>query len=150
VIRAVNFSFPDAVALVKENGRIMADEADSPFMTIQELSDYVKIKVKTLYAMVPLLPRYKVGRLIRFRRDEIDEWMRSRRVSFREEESKEPKERDENAGKKEKGDAKGNDAQKRRPRKAGRPTMTRDTDVDRLVRRSIDEFKGRKRRGGSN
>jgi excisionase family DNA binding protein len=145
----VNSSSPDAVALVKENGRIMADEADSPFMRIQELSGYLKIKVKTLYPMVPLLPHYKVGRLVRFRRDEIDEWMRSRRVSLVEEEPKEPKERDENAGKKEKGDAKG-DTVKKKPGKAGRPTMTRDTDVDRLVRRSINECTGRKPRAGSN
>jgi excisionase family DNA binding protein len=128
----------------------MADEADSPFMRIQELSGYLKIKVKTLYPMVPMLPHYKVGRLVRFHRDEIDAWMRSLRVSFGEEEAKEPKERDENAGKKEKGDAKGNDTQKKRPGKAGRPTMMQNTDVDRLVRRSIDEFKGRKPRAKSN
>jgi excisionase family DNA binding protein len=137
---------------VKENRRIMADEADSPFMTIRELSGYLKIKVKTLYPMVPMLmlPHYKVGRLIRFRKDEIDLWMQNRRVSCREEEADKSNERDENAGKKEKGDAKRNDAKKRRPRKAGRPTMMQNTDVDRLVRRSIDQFKGRKPRAGSN
>jgi excisionase family DNA binding protein len=123
------------------------DVMDAEYLTIRDLSSYLQIKVKTLYPMVPALPHYKVGRLIRFRRDEIDAWMRSRRVSL--EEPKEPKERDENAGKKEKGDAKG-DTVKKKPRKAGRPTMTRDTDVDRLVRRSINECKGRKPRAGSN
>jgi excisionase family DNA binding protein len=118
---------------------------NTEYLTIRELSAYLKIKAGSLYAMVPMLPHYKVGRLVRFRKDEIDVWMQSRRVSFGEEEAREPKGGNEDGGKKERGDAKGDDTVKKKSGRAGRPTMMRNTDVDRLVRRSIDEFKGRKR-----
>lgn len=47
------------------------------FFGIQGLSVYVGIKTSTLYVMVEerSIPHYRVGRLIRFRRSEIDAWM---------------------------------------------------------------------------
>jgi hypothetical protein len=35
--------------------------------------------MKTLYALVPDLPHYRVGKLIRFRKEEIDSWMEHKR-----------------------------------------------------------------------
>jgi excisionase family DNA binding protein len=47
------------------------------FFDIQDLSRYVSIKPSTLYVMVEErnIPHYRVGRLIRFKRSEIDAWM---------------------------------------------------------------------------
>jgi excisionase family DNA binding protein len=53
----------------------------SGFWSIQGLSNYLDIKTSTLYAMVgeKKIPHYKVGRLIRFRKSEIDLWMERNR-----------------------------------------------------------------------
>ena len=48
---------------------------DSEFWDIEDLSNYLKVKIKTLYAMISDIPHYRVGRLIRFRKQEIDFWM---------------------------------------------------------------------------
>jgi len=49
------------------------------FWDIRDLSNYLKVKIKTLYALVPEIPHYRVGKLIRFRKQEIDSWMEDRR-----------------------------------------------------------------------
>jgi excisionase family DNA binding protein len=46
-------------------------------LTIEMLSNYLNIKVKTLYAKVEAgeIPYYRIGWLIRFRLEEIDKWL---------------------------------------------------------------------------
>jgi excisionase family DNA binding protein len=46
-------------------------------LTVPDLSEYLHIKEKTIYAKVESLeiPHYRIGRLIRFRLDEIDAWL---------------------------------------------------------------------------
>jgi len=48
---------------------------DKGFWDIEDLSAYLKVKIKTLYAMIPDIPHYRVGKLIRFKKQEIDFWM---------------------------------------------------------------------------
>lgn len=49
---------------------------------IGELSRYLDIKVNTVYAWVHSrqIPYYKVGRLVKFRKSEIDQWLEQRKV----------------------------------------------------------------------
>ena len=56
------------------------------YLTINGLSAYLQIKPKTLYARIKEIPHYKVGRLVRFRKDEIDAWMEKHRVVKQEKE----------------------------------------------------------------
>lgn len=49
------------------------------FLTIGEVARYLDIKVKSLYVKVSEIPHYRVGRLIRFRKEDIDAWMQSKR-----------------------------------------------------------------------
>jgi len=49
------------------------------FWDIKDLSFYLKVKVKTLYAMIHDIPHYRIGKLIRFKKQEIDAWMEKRR-----------------------------------------------------------------------
>ena len=45
---------------------------DSGFWDIEDLSIYLKVKTKTIYAMVTDIPHYRIGKLIRFKKAEID------------------------------------------------------------------------------
>jgi excisionase family DNA binding protein len=49
----------------------------SPLLSVPELSAYLGIKSKTLYAKIGAgeIPHYRIGRLIRFRLDEINGWL---------------------------------------------------------------------------
>ena len=51
------------------------------FLTIDELSEYLNIKKSTLYTMVENneIPHYRIGRLLRFRADDVETWMESHR-----------------------------------------------------------------------
>lgn len=42
---------------------------------IKALSAYLGIKRSTLYAHVQEIPHYKINRLVRFRKEEIDAWL---------------------------------------------------------------------------
>ena len=57
------------------------EEACSGYLTINDLSAYLGIKPKTLYARVKEIPHYKVGRLIRFKREDVDAWMELHKVA---------------------------------------------------------------------
>ena len=57
----------------EDNNRSM----ETGLITIEKLSTYLNIKVKTIYARVEAgeIPHYRIGRLIRFRLDEINVWL---------------------------------------------------------------------------
>jgi len=106
-------------------------QAFSGYLTIDDLSDYLGIKPKTLYARVKEIPHYKVGRLIRFKREDIDTWMERHRVAKEEvqDQKQEPERTDsvtEPAPKPPKA---------RRSRKRRGPMQ----DIDRIIARAIDE-----------
>lgn len=56
---------------------------ETGYVAIGKISNHLGIKEKTLYAMVSAgdIPHYRIGRLIRFKKDEIDAWMETRKVT---------------------------------------------------------------------
>ncbi len=56
--------------------------SDKEFYTVKELAELLCVKPLTIYRMVQRqeLPFYKIGRSVRFRRDDIEEYLRSRRM----------------------------------------------------------------------
>lgn len=80
-------------------------------LSIEELSNYLSIKSKTLYAKVESgqIPHYKIGRLVRFKVSEIEAWLEGSRSA-----------------------GKGAPCRIRRP---SRPTR----DIDRIIQKAIDE-----------
>ena len=52
------------------------------WLDIKELSSYIKIKEKTIYYLVSKgrVPHYRIGKLVRFKKEEIDKWMDSKRA----------------------------------------------------------------------
>ena len=51
------------------------------FWNIQDLSDYLNVKIKTIYSMVPDIPHYRIGKLIRFKKAEIESWLESKKAN---------------------------------------------------------------------
>lgn len=54
---------------------------DKDFLTINEVSEYLKIKPSTLYSWVKVgeIPHYKLHKMVRFRKGDIDIWMEGHR-----------------------------------------------------------------------
>jgi excisionase family DNA binding protein len=52
------------------------------YLKIDDISAYLNIKTKTLYALVESgdIPHYRIGRLIRFKREDVDLWMEEKKV----------------------------------------------------------------------
>ena len=116
----------------------MADSRENininSYLTIDDLSVYLGIKPKTLYARVKEIPHYKVGRLIRFKREDVDAWMEKHKVTQekgqdRHQESGSSTPASETAPKL---------PRARRSRKRKGPI----TDIDRMISKAIDQVKG--------
>jgi len=52
------------------------------YLSIKEISLHLGLKKSSIYARVESgdIPHYKIGRLIRFKKDDIDTWMEGHRV----------------------------------------------------------------------
>lgn len=52
-----------------------------PFLTLEGLAEMLRVKRSTIYAWVYLrkIPHYKVGRLLRFKTEEINQWLEEHR-----------------------------------------------------------------------
>jgi len=59
-----------------ENGLLLTDDS---LWDIKDLSSYLKMKIKTLYAMLSEIPHYRMGKLIRFKQEEVDAWLKSKK-----------------------------------------------------------------------
>ncbi|HEX3036843.1 MAG TPA: helix-turn-helix domain-containing protein [Thermodesulfobacteriota bacterium] len=55
--------------------------ANDGFIGIDELATHLKVKKRTVYylAQSRQIPHYRVGRLIRFKLSEIEEWMKTKK-----------------------------------------------------------------------
>jgi len=102
------------------------EESHNKYLSINSLSAYLQIKPKTLYARIKEIPHYKVGRLIRFRREDVDAWMEQHRVAKGEKEQEPPKTATESTPK---------PPRVRKSRKRRGPI----TDTKRMARNTIDQ-----------
>lgn len=57
----------------------MSDEGIREYLTIQQVADYLGIKTSSLYSKIGEIPHYRIGRLLRFRKGEIDTWIGTKR-----------------------------------------------------------------------
>jgi excisionase family DNA binding protein len=68
----------------KEEGKIMSENQifDNGYWDILDLSNYLKVNVKTLYARIHEIPHYRIGKLIRFKKEDIAIWIESKKGRF--------------------------------------------------------------------
>ncbi len=61
----------------RTNGR----DLSSGFLNVQAIARYLGIKVSNLYAMVEekRIPHYRIGRLVRFKLEEVEVWMQGQK-----------------------------------------------------------------------
>jgi excisionase family DNA binding protein len=102
--------------LGKKDGKVMSVNQifDNSYWDILDLSHYLNVKVKTLYAMIYNIPHYRVGKLIRFKKEEIEAWMENKKA---------------------KKDF------KTQPRKKREVSESANKDINRLIRKTIDQTK---------
>ena len=76
-VMTVGKDYPDPV----DAGRPHAQPMHGRFLTVEEVAAYLSVKVKMIYALIPQIPHYRIGRLLRFKKEEVDAWMESQRRS---------------------------------------------------------------------
>ena len=78
------------------------------------MAKHLKFKIKTIYAMISEIPHYRIGKLIRFRKEEIDAWLESKR---------------------------GNIQDAIQPREKRKKSDSANNHIDKLIRKTIDQTK---------
>jgi excisionase family DNA binding protein len=111
------------------------EESHNNYLTIHALSAYLGIKPKTLYARIREIPHYKVGRLIRFRKEDVDAWMEQHRVAKEDTVKDKGQEQESSIPATEPAPE---PPKARRSRKRRGPI----TDIDRMISKAIDQVKG--------
>jgi len=89
----------------------------SDYLTIDELSKYLNVRKSTLYFKVASgdLPHYRIGRLIRFKKCELDDWLEKHRGE--------------------------NVEQRLRKNRVFKTMYSHEVDIDKVVEKTIDEVK---------
>jgi excisionase family DNA binding protein len=103
---------------LKRQRRPLVEDISPEYFSIQGISQYLGFKRSTLYSLVEQrsIPYYRVGKLIRFKRSEIDLWME--------------------------GNKKDCVAPEKVARKALGPIQKHKIDIDRVVRKAIEGTRG--------
>ncbi len=59
------------------------DSSDEPFFDVRGLAEYLRVDESWIYQQVHLrkIPFYKLGKYVRFRKSEIEEWSKSLKLS---------------------------------------------------------------------
>lgn len=65
---------------------ILRVDAMDKLLTINELTDYLNVSRRTVYRLLDdtEFPAYRVGGHLRFRREEVDEWLQKQRLTRKE------------------------------------------------------------------
>lgn len=71
---------------------MMESKMEDRWLSVDEIGDYLGIKRDTVYKWISEkgMPAHKIGRLWKFKKDEVDTWVRDGKASdFKEEDNKE-------------------------------------------------------------
>jgi excisionase family DNA binding protein len=62
---------------LEESQAYLPPTLESEIMTIDELARYLRLSVEQIYDIIDQLPRFQIGYEYRFKRESIDQWIRS-------------------------------------------------------------------------
>ncbi|MGA2958683.1 MAG: helix-turn-helix domain-containing protein [Thermodesulfobacteriota bacterium] len=88
----------------------------SELLTVDQVAEYLNIKASTLYSKIHEIEHFRLGRLIRFRREDIETWLEKSKVTLV-------------------------DPEKRAKRILRGTPASRNEDIQRIIRKSIDRVK---------
>ena len=57
----------------------MSDDGIREYLTIQQVADYLNINTSSLYSKISEIPHFRIGRLLRFKKSEINAWIETKR-----------------------------------------------------------------------
>ena len=55
-------------------------ESGKGYLNVQEVSQYLNMKTSAVYAWAQEMPHYKIGNLLRFKKEDIDAWMETKKA----------------------------------------------------------------------
>lgn len=64
-----------------QEGKDNKKDLSSGFLNVQEIANYLELRKSSIYSLVEKkgIPHYRLGRLVRFKKAEIDEWMKEQK-----------------------------------------------------------------------
>lgn len=67
---------------IEKKPKLLYNNTGSELLTTEELAEYLNVKVSYIYQLthVKRIPFIKMGAKLRFRRDDIDKWLKSQEV----------------------------------------------------------------------
>ena len=52
---------------------------EKEYLTIQDVAEYLSVKTSTIYSKISEIPHFRIGRLLRFKRKDLDAWIETKR-----------------------------------------------------------------------
>lgn len=77
ILRSAVIGLSRRVRELQESQVALPPTLESEIMTIDELARYLRLSTDQIYDIIDQLPRFQIGYEYRFRRESIDQWIRS-------------------------------------------------------------------------
>lgn len=77
ILRSAVIGLSKRVGKLEESQSMLPPTLESAVMTIDELARYLRLSVDQIMDIVDQLPRFQIGYEYRFKRESIDQWIRS-------------------------------------------------------------------------
>ena len=77
VLRAAVIGLSRRVRELEESQSLFPPTLESEIMTVDELARYLRLSTEQIFDIIDQLPRFQIGYEYRFKRESIDQWIRS-------------------------------------------------------------------------
>lgn len=77
ILRAAVIGLSRRVRELEESQPLFPPTLESEIMTVDELARYLRLSAEQIFDIIDQLPRFQIGYEYRFKRESIDQWIRS-------------------------------------------------------------------------
>jgi excisionase family DNA binding protein len=77
ILRSAVIGLSRRVRELEESQTVLPPMLESEIMTVDELARYLRLSTDQVFEIIDQLPRFQIGYEYRFKRDSIDQWIRS-------------------------------------------------------------------------